>query len=47
MISKDYPDMEFVVANGTAKSDNVTSVHLMGEAMGFSGNDSRPYVKNQ
>ncbi|MCB7144520.1 BMP family ABC transporter substrate-binding protein [Bacillus velezensis] len=37
MISKDYPDMEFVVANGTAKSDNVTSVHLMGEAMGFFG----------
>lgn len=29
--------MEFVVANGTAKSDNVTSVHLMGEAMGFFG----------
>ncbi len=27
MISKDYPDMEFVVANGTAKAyDNTTFI---------------------
>lgn len=37
LVSEDYPDMEFVISNAESKADNVTSVHLNGEAMGFFG----------